>query len=69
MWYPFTVCISDVSVYVAANLAFLFLFYYLLTGGDQKVSLQIVNVFLEFITVGSFLRQLGRSNRQCTTSQ
>ena len=57
LWYPFTVCASGVSVYVADNTAMLFPFFYLLLRGqDQQVSLQVFNIFLELIVIGGFRR-------------
>ena len=47
LWYPFTVAISDVTVFISINLSFLVLFYFLLLGGNQVESLQVTNVYIE----------------------
>ena len=52
LWYPFTVALSDVTVFIAINLSFLSLYFFLLFGENQndskqKENLQIANVYLE----------------------
>jgi hypothetical protein len=54
LWYPFTVAISDVTVFIAINVAFIILFFFLLAGGNQEDSLQITNVYFELLGLSKF---------------
>ena len=49
LWYPFTVAISDVTVFISINFSFLTLFYFLLKGKQQEDALQVTNVYIELL--------------------
>ena len=59
LWYPLTVSVSDITVYVAMNLTVLILYVFLLGGGDKRELLQIINVLIEFMSLSKSPEALG----------